>query len=175
MSLGVDYAVKCGTDTLPLVDEGAFWAIIEPATTPADLHAALGTLTADELLDFERRHARYVDQAYTWDLWGAAYIINGGCSDDTFEYFRAALVARGKAAFDRSLSDPDSMADMDFDGEEEWEDWMSPTLHVVHARTGKYGFVGPRESAPPAQPAGDEWEDEDLAMRFPRLAQKYGA
>lgn len=76
-------ADNAGGDSLPLVDEAEFWAIIERAATPSDLHSELGTLTEDQLLEFEHHHARYIDQAYTWDLWGAAYVINGGCSDDT--------------------------------------------------------------------------------------------
>jgi hypothetical protein len=102
------------------------------------------------------------------------YVINGGCSDDTFEYFRAALIGRGKDVFARSLADPDWMVDMEFDDEEEWEDWMSPTMYVVHSRTGKYGFVGARASMPPTRPSGTEWDDDDLPARFPRLAKKYG-
>jgi hypothetical protein len=26
--------------------------------------------------------------AYTWDLWGAVFVLNGGDSDDGFEYFQ---------------------------------------------------------------------------------------
>ena len=168
-------ADNAGGDSLPLVDEAEFWAIIERAATPSDLHSELGTLTEDQLLEFEHHHARYIDQAYTWDLWGAAYVINGGCSDDTFEYFRAALIGRGRDIFERALADPDSMTDVDFDEDEEWEDWMSPTMHVIHARTGKYGFAGPRESSAPAQPGGEEWDEDDLPTRFPRLTAKYGS
>lgn len=30
-----------------------------------------------------------MDRAYSWPLWGAVYVINSGCSDDTFSDFRA--------------------------------------------------------------------------------------
>jgi hypothetical protein len=156
-----------------IVDDSEFWAIIERAASPSELHRELGTLSDEDLLEFERRHTSCGDRAYTWDLWGAAYVINGGCSDDTFEYFRAALISRGREDFERALADPDSMVDMDFGDEGEWEDWMSPTMQVVHARTGKYEFVGPRESMPPDEPAGAEWDEDDLPSRFPRLTEKY--
>jgi hypothetical protein len=136
------------------VEVDHFWAIVERVSRPADLHAELGNLPDDEVLEFEHRHAAFMDQAYTWDLWGAAYVINGGCSDDTFEYFGSALISRGRDVFERALADPDSLADEQLDDEEKWEDWMSPTMHVVHARTGKYGFMGPRERTAPNQPAG---------------------
>ncbi|MFL6076856.1 MAG: DUF4240 domain-containing protein [Mycobacteriales bacterium] len=33
-------------------------------------------------------------ESYQGDLWGAAYLINGGASDDGFDYFRGWLIAR---------------------------------------------------------------------------------
>ena len=42
---------------------------------------------------FEAAFRRYLNEAYTWDLWGAADVIHGGCSDDGFEYFRRWLVS----------------------------------------------------------------------------------
>jgi hypothetical protein len=156
------------------MNEELFWSVIERARRSDELHAELAKLPDDQLLGFERLHAVYMHRAYTWSLWGAAYVINGGCSDDTFEYFRAALISLGREVYDQALTDPDSLAEVDLQDEEEWEDWMSPTMHVVHARTGKYGFVGPPEQAAPAQPTGDEWTDDELASRFPRLTAKYG-
>ena len=35
-------------------------------------------------------------EAYRWDIWAIAFIINGGCSDDGFEYFRGWLVRKAK-------------------------------------------------------------------------------
>ena len=32
---------------------------------------------------------------YRWDMWAAAYLIGGGCSDDGFIDFRAGLIAQG--------------------------------------------------------------------------------
>jgi Protein of unknown function (DUF4240) len=156
------------------MNEELFWSLIERARRPDELHAELATLPDDQLLGFERLHAVYMHRAYTWSLWGAAYVINGGCSDDTFEYFRSALISRGRDVYDRALTDPDSLAEVDLQDEEEWEDWMSPTMHVVHARSGNYGFVGPPEQAAPAQPTGEEWTDDELPSRFPRLTAKYG-
>lgn len=69
---------------------------MEGAERPRALHDALLRLSDDQLLSFERLHFAFMYRAYTWELWGAAYVINGGCSDDTFEYFRAALIALGE-------------------------------------------------------------------------------
>jgi hypothetical protein len=62
--------------------------------------------------------------AYRWDLWAAAYVINGGASDDGFEYFLGWLMAQGRTRWEATLADPDSLADIvdadtgDLDGEE---------------------------------------------------------
>ncbi|MBB6566504.1 hypothetical protein HNR71_002141 [Kribbella sandramycini] len=47
--------------------------------------------------------------SYNWRLWHAAYLINGGCSDDGFEYFRGWLIAQGayqQVTGDSTLPDP---------------------------------------------------------------------
>lgn len=158
------------------MDSAQFWSIVESVDSPSALHDALDALSNDDLLSFERQHAAYMDQAYDWGLWGAAYVINGGCSDDAFEYFRAYLISRGRAVFEAALTDPDSLADAALDDEDKWEDWMSPTMCVVHARTGQYAFVGPPDPhrARRQEPSGEPWTDDDLPSRFPRLARQYG-
>jgi len=37
-------------------------------------------------------------------------LINGGCSDDGFFYFRAWLISRGQKVYDAALQNPDSLA-----------------------------------------------------------------
>ena len=77
--------------------------------------------------------------AYTWDLWGAAYLINGGCSDDGFAYFRSWLISRGRAAYEEAVRDPDSLADLvDPDRDDyEFEDLWGLALVVYEERTGE--------------------------------------
>jgi hypothetical protein len=45
-------------------------------------------------------------------LWAAAYVINGGCSDDGFDYFRAWLMLQGQGTFGQAVADLDSPADL---------------------------------------------------------------
>ncbi|OSP39974.1 hypothetical protein B7767_28795 [Streptomyces sp. 13-12-16] len=45
-------------------------------------------------------------------LWAAAYVINGGCSDDGFDYFRGWLIAQGRETFERVVADPDALAEL---------------------------------------------------------------
>ena len=98
-----------------------FWGIIEraakfdhdPAAQLDALSAELRGLTSEEIKSFEVAFRRFLNKAYTWDLWGAAYVIHGGCSDDSFEYFRRWLVSRGRATYEAAMSDTDSLANLD--------------------------------------------------------------
>lgn len=166
-------------DVRPM-DLDRFWAVVEGAGTPSALHDRLEALPRRDLVGFERRHDRLTREAYDWGLWGAAYVLHGGCGDDAFADFRAYLVSRGRAVFEAALADPDALADVEgLDAEgEEWEDWSSPTMAVVHRRTGEYDLAGPPDPDAPAwgEPSGEEWDEDagDLARRFPRLTARYG-
>lgn len=159
------------------MDANTFWNLIEQSESPQALHTNLAALPQDELVAFERMHAEAFVKSYDWGLWGAAYVIDGGCSDDSFDYFRAYLISRGRGIFENAVADPDSLADVDIADGEEWEDWMSPTMMVIHARTGKYDFAAepdPESRIGGRLPSGEAWEEDDLPSRFPRLSAKYG-
>ena len=91
----------------PSMDQAAFWKLIATARSGAAndevfverMAAVLRRLSPDELLEYERQFDRVHAESYGWKLWGAAYLINGGCSDDGFEYFRAWLTAQGQPCF----------------------------------------------------------------------------
>jgi len=63
------------------------------------LKEILLTLNAYEIEGFNNRFIALLDTSYNWNLWGAAYVINGGCSEDCFIYFRYYLIAHGKEKF----------------------------------------------------------------------------
>jgi hypothetical protein len=48
----------------------------------------LAKKTTEEIIEFEIEFKNKLDQSYTSSLWGAAFVIMGGCSDDGFDYFR---------------------------------------------------------------------------------------
>jgi len=85
-----------------------FWKIIEAArakdTDPESVAAAvkstLESLSVDEVLGFDRELTKRRAESFRWDLWAVAYIANGGCSDDGFEYFRGWLIAKGRSYFE---------------------------------------------------------------------------
>ncbi len=93
------------------MDIERFWEIIETAggasceDRAAAVSANLVQLGRDETAEFVRLFDDTLDQLYTWDLWAVAYIVQGGCSDDGFEYFRGWVISQGRRAHALALSD----------------------------------------------------------------------
>ena len=102
------------------MNEGQFWQIIAESRAQSDgecktqaqaLLRLLKRLPGDEIIAFELLFNALRRRAYRWNLWGAAYIINGGASDDGFEYFRWWLIGQGERIYEAALRDPDTLAD----------------------------------------------------------------
>ena len=110
-----------------------------------------------------------MDRAYSYKLWGAAYVINGGCGDDTFNDFRSSLISRGHSCFERATADPDSLADEPFN-ETAWfyEGYQYAVGDGVKAVAG----MRPRRRHPD-RPSGEDWVEADLPELFPRLNAKF--
>ena len=103
------------------MDDDRFWAFIDAAREAAgdDVEERVGGLEqvllnhhADEVQAFQDKYDELHQRANTWELWGAAFLINGGCSDDGFHYFRDWLISEGEAVFEAALADPDSLAEL---------------------------------------------------------------
>jgi hypothetical protein len=101
------------------MDREEFWALIEAAKAAtggdckqqaAQLVAALRQRPVSDVLDYHHIHNWLMAQSYRLELWGAAYLINGGCSDDGFDYFRGWLLGQGQVTWQAALADPDSLA-----------------------------------------------------------------
>lgn len=96
------------------MDADQFWQLIDATRGQPErgdmLTAALATLPEDAILRFRLLYDDVLQTANTWDLWGAAYQINGGCSDDGFYYFREGLLELGRKTFEDAVADPDGLA-----------------------------------------------------------------
>jgi hypothetical protein len=98
------------------MDTEAFWRVVDAAKdSDKPLAVAvvdhLSALPAEEILDFEYRFSRLRDAVYRWDVWAAAFLIGGGCSDDRFSDFTAGLVALGREWYERAAACPDTLAE----------------------------------------------------------------
>ena len=156
-----------------------FWRIIESAKLaspssderPEALRAALGALAPDEIQAFQELYIAKISEAYTWPLWGAAYIMNGGCSDDCFDYFRDWLISEGQTVYEAALKDPETLADLPRAQESELEEFRYVAQEVYEGKLGR----AMEPSYPPlqSQPAGEAWDEETVDKLFPKLSGKY--
>jgi hypothetical protein len=98
-----------------------FWAVIDRATAdrPASpdevakrAAADLATHDPEEIIAWGRHLDKVLAASGKEDLWAAAYLINGGCSDDGFDNFRGWLIAHGRDVVARAVREPDSLADL---------------------------------------------------------------
>jgi hypothetical protein len=103
------------------MDHARFWQVIETACRfdPSSaeewdqrLTETLSQLPADEIIEWNHIFDRLAKSAYTTDLWAAAYLINGGASDDGFYYFRCWLIGMGRDIYGKAMADPDTLADV---------------------------------------------------------------
>lgn len=158
-----------------------FWNIVDGVhrASPGDmmqksllLGDELRKLPAPEVKSFADHFDDCNDRAYTWELWAAAYIIGGGCSDDAFSDFRSTLISMGRETFERVLAAPETLAEMEVDGESAfYEGYQYIPLDVYRRKTGQL----PVRSKPlPGDPAGTPWKEEAVAGLYPRLAKKHG-
>jgi hypothetical protein len=133
--------------------------------------AAISALPKDDAVAFSHFFDAMMDRTYHWPLWAAAYIASGGCSDDSFSDFRAALISRGREAFEKALADPESLADEDFD-EDEWfyESYLYAVDDGVRAAVG---HLVERNQPHPAEPSGVAWSEDEVHERYPRLSARF--
>jgi hypothetical protein len=101
------------------MDRQQFWDMVEAAKSGSDgdcsrqaelVLEALQELSIDDIVSFDWILGQLQAESYRADLWAAAYLIHGGCSDDGFEYFRGWLIAQGRELFESVLHDPDLLA-----------------------------------------------------------------
>ncbi|MQY15148.1 hypothetical protein SRB5_53260 [Streptomyces sp. RB5] len=101
------------------MDTNEFWQLIDTAranaTTGKTVGEALVDLLADrskeDILGYQERFDEVYGALCRWDTWAAAYLIGGGCSDDSFSDFCAGLVAQGRDWYVKVLANPDSLAE----------------------------------------------------------------
>lgn len=98
-------------DVSTLITEDRFWDIIERSEKGDKLVDILSELTVDEIFGYRFWWEHFVRISYTEELWAVAYIVMNGCSDDSFDYFRFWLIARGRTVFLDAMKNPDSLCD----------------------------------------------------------------
>jgi hypothetical protein len=171
-------------DDCGAMDETAFWQLIDETRSAAGdnterqsqlLEQRLRQLPPDQIAAFERQRDCFDKRAYSWDLWGAAYVIEDGCSDDCFRDFRAYLISLGQATYESGVSDPDSLAGRVDDTEKgDWENADNVAPEAYEEVAGDDLPSGDSDLS--GQPSGTEWDDDNegaLIARYPKLAAEF--
>jgi hypothetical protein len=168
------------------MDWKPFWKIIEDAYRPEpvdhfeSLMGRLRELKWFEVVEFQARFDEAIAAANLILLWGAAHLINGGCSDDGFRDFRVWLVGRGRHAYEAALKNPDTLADI-LDGDPvDGFGLDAAALRVYEEKTGISDFYErldrEEKDSPPPPPEGEDFDfddPEELKKRYPRLCHLY--
>ncbi|MFE9399879.1 DUF4240 domain-containing protein [Streptomyces flavidovirens] len=105
------------------MDIEQFWHLIDQArgrvADSPDVEDIANQVTAllashepQQIVDAQQILWDLMAASYQAPLWAAAYLINGGCSDDGFDYFRGWLIAQGRTAFEQVIADADRLADL---------------------------------------------------------------
>ena len=177
--------------TAEMMDEDAYWKIVEKSLKNAadeeeqeeSLVLQLEKLKPHDIVGFRLRTDKLLFNSYTSEMWCAGYIMNGGCSDDGFEYFRCWVISRGKAVYEAALLNPDSLIseviDEDFD-EYEFELFWYVALEAFENKTGKeiYDYIDyeaftTREARyPPIEINWNDNEPETMKAICPQLFEK---
>ncbi|MDI9887370.1 DUF4240 domain-containing protein [Streptomyces sp. HNM0645] len=172
------------------MDETEFWEIIDSTREAAEgdpedhadlLVERLLQLDPDSVVDFARHFESRYNRAYRWDLWGAATVLLDGASDDAFDYFRCWLIGQGREVFEGAVHDPDSLAELlddfdeEIDGDGEELGYAADEAYEQLTGTAAPDLGIAAQSAEPEGTPFDLENDRVLAERFPALWERFGS
>ncbi len=156
------------------MNQQQFWDIIQESLRAGNaedqielLSGLLEKLPKEELVDFDFIFRQLHEDCYTWDIWAAAYTIQGGCSDDGFIDFRSWLIAQGKEIFEKALKGSDSLAELGrekLEESEEGEDFYYLAADAYQELTENEIENDPnyKEVEFKEVPDGQDWDEESL-------------
>jgi len=139
--------------TSKMMKEDQFWRIVDKSLQnshgqdeqEAFLIKELQSLPPAEMIGFRLRTDKLLYDTYNANMWCAAYIMNGGCSDDSFEYFRLWVISRGKDVYQKAKANPDTLIsqvakEQDF---YDFESFWYVALTAFEKKTGKelYDYI----------------------------------
>lgn len=141
------------TKTAEMLDEDLYWTIVDKSlknTNNQDdqeqfLIKEISKLTPKQMIGFRLRTDKFLYDTYNSEMWCAGYIMNGGCSDDGFEYFRNWVISRGKDVFYNAKQNPDNLiSKIDKNAEMyDFESFWYVALEAFKQTTGKdlYDYI----------------------------------
>jgi predicted DNA-binding WGR domain protein len=176
--------------------ETLFWELIDKCKEKGDdaeeqmewLMTQLSKRPVKDIVTFDFILNKYYSKSYTSDLWAAAYIIMGGCSDDCFDYFRAFLLYLGKEPYEASIKDPETLLPYlklveEQDEMPQLEELLFVACEAFEEKTGQDDedyhdlyekLTNDSYSQPEIEFDWDEDDEEGLRKKFPLLWEAFG-
>ncbi|WP_432989074.1 DUF4240 domain-containing protein [Dactylosporangium sp. CA-233914] len=183
---------------MAIMDRDEFWAIVGRAREGVDdtrtgegaeevagrIGDRLTELGGEAAVAFGLRYDALEVESYDSTLWGAAYLMRGGCSDDAFDYFRGWLVAQGRSTWERAVRDPDTLAELGIDPDDDFlgcQHMLSVGRAAFDEDEAFYAALDAARAELPADTfngplLGDDFDyddDSEVRARYPRLAEIY--
>ncbi|MEH7611313.1 DUF4240 domain-containing protein [Gottfriedia acidiceleris] len=143
-----------------------FWSLIEESKSNEDqaewLIEVLSKKSLNEIVDFELHFQGLMKESYQSKLWAAGYILMGGCSDDTFDYFRGWLIGQGEEIYHKVMENHDFLANY-INDENLDEEGYPQNEELLNVGQDAYTLLK----------TGDiEWDDESYDELLEKLEQK---
>jgi hypothetical protein len=170
--------------TSATMNQASFWQLIGETRAASGndtgrqselLKEQLAKLPGPSILQFDRIRHSFDLRAYSYDIWGAAYVMEDGCSDDCFRDFRGYLISLGRGPYEAALRNPDSLAAVAQDAETgNWENADNPAPDAYASAMG--GDFPLDESDLSGTPRGKPFDENNmaaLANRYPRLYARF--
>ncbi|TFG18889.1 MAG: DUF4240 domain-containing protein [Promethearchaeota archaeon] len=167
------------------MDVKTFWELIgESAGDGKRLATLLKEQKPEDVRGFGDILDLHFSKAFNWNLWAAAYLINGGCSEEEFDQFLYWLISLGEDTYEKALEDPDSLIDVVKEDTSTFNDDIIVAIARTLDKLGK-DIEGKSNVTIPAdlmqfqnklrKPRGKEWNtDEELLEMFPKLGERFG-
>lgn len=170
---------------LRIMRENQFWDIIDRSLKASDgsierqaaeLEDILANLPPAQVASFNARFVSKNHELNSWELWGAAYVLNGGCSDDCFEYFRSWVVGQGRDYFKAVQRDPQVLNDGRLSSafESDGGEWLSYVGEDAYYRaSGGRDLYKDYPQSPSTisggEPTGSAWDEDEVESLYPDL------
>jgi len=169
-----------------LMEQGQFWDIISRSLEVSDgsierqaaeLEDILADLPPVQVASFNARFVSKNLELYSWELWGAAYVLYGGCSDDCFEYLRSWVVGQGQDYFKAVQRDPHTLDNgrLSFAFESDEAEWLSYVgedayLRASDGRDLYEDYPQSPSTIAVGEPSGTAWDEETVESLYPDLS-----
>ena len=136
------------------------------------------------MIGFRLRTDKLLYDTYNSEMWCAGYIMNGGCSDDGFEYFRNWVISRGKETYYKARQNPDNLISEADKGADmyEFESFWYVALEAFEQKTGRdlYDYIDDEHfktkegNYPHIEFTWQEEKPESMKKICPQLFEKLG-